>query len=112
MSTTDPKNVGLTPEAITELKAKHGKLHRITASGETVVVKSPGRAEWNQFRQLRNDEKKRTHALEQLVRDCVVHPEPVALDAILSRKPALAEVIGSKLAELAGASDEVEVGEL
>lgn len=103
----------LDPAIVADLKAKHGDdLRTLTAGGVTVIVKSPTRAVWTQFRAATADATKRVVALEQLCRSCIINPSPEDLGALFERKPGLAESFGSRLVELAGAMEEAEVGEL
>jgi hypothetical protein len=95
-------------DTIEKLKAEHGEIHLLRASGVEVVVKAPGRAQWKRFRAYVADERRRPDAVETLLRDCVVHPDAAALDAILEKRPGLAETFGNQVVELAGASGEAE----
>lgn len=97
---------------VDRLKAEHGEVYLVRAAGAEVVVRPPRRAEYRRFRALVMDESRRADALERLVRDCTVHPAPEELDDLLERKPALAEVVGAKLLELAGAQEEAEIKKL
>jgi len=97
---------------IQRLKAEHGEVYLVESGGVAVVVRPPRSPEYKRFRSLVMDEKRRPDALERLTRDCVVWPDPEELDALLERRPALAEVVGGKLLELAGAAEEVEIKKL
>lgn len=94
-------------KTLAELKAKHPELelHHLVRGDVDVVVKSPGRGEWKKFRAEQSDDKKRPEALERLVRSCCVHPAAEELDAMLERRPAVAEVFGMQLMELAGGGE-------
>lgn len=100
----------LDDKEIAALKEKHGveELHRFTAGGFTVHVKAPGRGEWNKFKSSINDEKKKVAAGEVLFRTCCVHPGAEEVDAMLSKRPGLAERFASELVELAGMTEEIE----
>ncbi|HEX2863663.1 MAG TPA: hypothetical protein VHN99_03775 [Deinococcales bacterium] len=103
----------LDPKLVEQLKAEHGDtLKLLKAAGETVVVRPPRKVEYERFRDASFDEKKRARALEQLVREAVVHPSRDEFDALLQRKPALSEVFGARVIELAGAAVEAEVEDL
>jgi hypothetical protein len=93
---------------VEKLKAEHGELHLLRASGAEVVVKPPSRAQWKRFRAYVADERRRPDAVESLLRDCVVYPDAAALDGILEKRPGLAETFGNQVVELAGASGEAE----
>ena len=99
-------------DTIQRLKAEHGELYELEVRGYAVLFRPPRRAEYRRFRALALDEQKRAEALERLTRDCVVWPTPEEFDALLERLPALGEVIGAKLVELAGAMEEVEIKKL
>lgn len=84
-----------------QLRAQHGDVFELTEGGETVVVKRPSRGDYRRFRQDRQDDKRRAMALETLFEACLVHPELDALEPVLDRKPALADVFGGRLLEIA-----------
>ena len=96
------------PKIIEEAKAKGDEITQFSQDGIEVLVKPPTRPQWKRFRALIADEKRRPDALEQLLRDCLVYPGLTDLDAILEKKPGLAESFGGSLVELAGLSDRVE----
>lgn len=93
---------------IEELKAKFGEVVVLAAGEHEVAVRCPSRAIWKKFRTLMADPVKRPDAYEHLFLDCAVHPEKMAVMAMLDRKPALAENFGMEVAGLAGAALEVE----
>lgn len=95
-------------DVIEELRAKHGAIFSLKAGGYEVVVKAAGRAQYRKFKQMTADPLKRPDSIEGLFRDCVVYPEPKAVEEMLALKPALAEVFGGEVLELAGAAEEVE----
>ncbi len=97
---------------IERLKAEHGEVYLLEAAGVAVVARPPSRAEYRRFRARALDEKNRADALEALTRACVVWPEQAEFDTLLEQKPALAEVFGAKLLELAGAVEEAEIKKL
>lgn len=99
-------------DVIERLRAEHGEIYQLEAAGEAVIARPPTRAEYRRFRAKVLDEKGREAALETLTRACVVWPDTSAFDALLERKPALAEVFGAKLLELAGAVEEAELKKL
>lgn len=108
----------LSQEQIDALKAAHSntELHLVVAgSGDRevqVVVKVPNRERWNRFKAHAGDPHRKALAMEALVVDCVVHPTPVAVEALLHARPALVETFGSKIAELAGLEETVSAKKL
>jgi hypothetical protein len=100
------------PQVLADLKAKHGEdsVHPLTTTDGkyTIVVRRPGRAQWKRFRHMIADPAKRADALETLVRDCMLYPDRQAFEAMLEERPALAEVFGDEVGELAGSGLEVE----
>lgn len=93
---------------INELKAKHENVYVLTAkSGESIAVRSPNDPEWGLFQDDR--EKRGPRALKNLVRMCLLHPSQSELYEIFNRKPALANIFGARLVELAGLEEEAEV---
>ena len=100
--------MGVTAEIVEELKAKHGEVTELKACGYAVLVKSPSRAVWRKFKTFAVDPVKRLDCSEALFKDCVVYPEMAEVEAMLAKKPALAEVFGGAICELAGATEDVE----
>lgn len=98
----------LSEDVIEKLKAEHGELTQLTHGPDEVIVRTPNRAQWKRFRAQIGNEKRRDDALELLLRDCVVHPEKADFDAMLDRRPGLAETFGAQVVELAGAVKEPE----
>jgi hypothetical protein len=96
------------PKKLDEIQEKHDGAVPLTAAGETVVVTTPTRVKWRRFKDAISDDRKKSIAFEILLRDCVVYPDAVGLEAMLERKPGLAETFGAECAELAGAGVEVE----
>lgn len=95
-----------------EILAKHPEAEVLTVGVHEIVVRVPGRAEYRRFKTLALDERRRVDAAETLVRDCCLYPDGNWLNDLLERQPALAEVFGGKLLELAGMSQEVAVRDL
>lgn len=99
----------MTDELKEKLKAQHGDIYSVSApSGEMVVVRMPDRALWKRFRSHMADERRRIDALENLVRGCVVHPDAPTFDAMLEKKPGLAETFGAAVVDLAGMAQDSE----
>lgn len=108
------ENNGPFPFQIVEkAKSEHGEVHVLTAEGgEAVICRRPTRGEYRKFKADRADDAKRIMAVESLFLSCLVHPPPAEFDAVLDRRPALADVFGVKLLELAGFDEKVESGKL
>lgn len=95
----------ITEQTIAELKTKHGEIHLLTAKGgHEIIVRAPNDAEWGSF--LDEREKIGARALKGLVRSCLLHPSSSDFKALLDKKPALANVFGAKLLEIAGMEEE------
>lgn len=99
-------------EVIDAARTKHGEVTEITAAGETVLARRPTRGEYKRFRAESLSDVKRADAVEHLCRSCIVHPDASGFDAMLERKPALADIFGAKVLELAGAVGEAEARKL
>lgn len=67
-----------------------------------IVVRTPTRGEYKRFRSQIKANGDNGELVEQLGRTAVVFPSRTEFDAILNRRPALADVIGNKALELAG----------
>lgn len=114
--------MSLDPKILEELKAKNPRAVVLTgtatalivgekalsADGDTVVVAPPSRAQWRRFKSMASDDRKRPDALEMILRDCLMHPAAPAFESMLDMRPALIEVFGEQVLELAGAGLEVE----
>ncbi len=96
------------PVDVEALKAKYGPLSQLEAAGETFIVRSPTRDVWKRFRAQVMDEGKRTVAMDNLVRGCVVSPEMTEFEAVVDRLPGIVETLGKTLVEMAGAGGEAE----
>jgi hypothetical protein len=97
---------------VQDLKAKHGDVYRLKALGHEFLVRGPSVAEWRRFKATISDKAKRPFATEQLARDCVVHPPKEEVEALFTKYPALPESLADKIAEIGGATEEVEVEKL
>lgn len=100
------------PKTLEAIREKHPSCVVLSAKAGSdlieVAVVPPSRHAWRRFKACITDERKKPDAFELLVRDCTVHPDPAGLEAMLDRRPALAETFGDALCELAGAGLEVE----
>ena len=103
--------MALDEKVIEELKAKHGSAFHLpfpkTANDDEldIVVKRPPRAEYKRFRSMLFNESLKPEALETLAKACVVYPDGAAFEALSNVRPALAEAVGGKVAELAGGGE-------
>jgi hypothetical protein len=100
--------MAIDPKVFEQLKEQNPRAVSLTAGGDTVVVNPPSRAHWRRFKTAARDEKKRGDALEIILRDCLLHPEPHAFEAMIEKRPGLVEVFAEEVLELAGAGLEVE----
>lgn len=90
---------------VEELKGKHGAgLHQLEHEEHAVIVKVPSSGDAKRFRAATSDDAKKPHALEQLLRSCVVWPDAAGLSAMLEERPFLVETFGGGLLEVAGAA--------
>ena len=99
-------------EVVTKLKAEHEEIHLLTAGEHQVIVRPPTRGEYQRFKEMGFDEKKRTKAHETILRSCCVYPTPEELDALLEKRPALATNFGAKVTDIAGLEHEAEAKKL
>lgn len=91
-------------KTIEALKAEHGDvLEAVSVDDVTIIVRPPNRGEWKRFRAAAQDQKKRSDAPGQLLRDVLVWPSLKEWDEILECKPALDDTIAAEVAEMAGA---------
>jgi hypothetical protein len=98
----------LDTKMIEKLKAEHGEVYLLEAAGASVVVRPPSRAAMKRFFNLSSREDRRYEALEALLQDSAVYPEPAELARLLEKKPGLVAPFGEKLVALAGATEEAE----
>lgn len=91
-------------DVLEELRTKHGQVWVLRALDEHVVVRRPTRAEYKRFRALASDEDRRADAPEALLRNCVVWPDPTALEALLERYPAMGDTFAVELLKIAGST--------
>jgi predicted ATP-grasp superfamily ATP-dependent carboligase len=95
------------PKTIAELKSKHGDIYVLSSKGSEVVVRGPTDAEWGAY--LDEREKRGARASKMLVLTCAVHPDEDAVRTLLDRKPALAQIFGARVLEIAGMEEEATV---
>jgi hypothetical protein len=94
-----------------ELKAKHGEVLCLKAGDSEAVFRRISRVLYKKFTKLISDPAKRDEALDQLARDCLIHPEKVAFEEMLAAKPFHAMRFAEALLKDAGAEDEAEKNE-
>ncbi len=89
---------------IEEARAKHGEIVLVAAekAGEVAALRRPTRAEYQRFKQHRNDQRYRTTALERLIEACILIPTAAEFEHVLEKKPVLADTFGERLLEEAG----------
>jgi len=100
--------MALDTKTIERIKAEHGEVYVLEAAGVSVVVRPPSRAAMKRFFNLSSREDRRYEALEALLQDSAVYPEPAELARLLEKKPGLVAPFGEKLVALAGATEEAE----
>jgi hypothetical protein len=109
----------ITPEKFAELKQAHPRARKLTLKlvDETVdvVIRPANRIEWKAFKALRAnpDDTKSAAANDQLLLNVTLFPDPKTPDyaAVFETYPALADTLWSQVAELAGMTSKIEVGE-
>lgn len=104
--------MSLSPEVLERLAAMGMELHHLSSDEYDVVVKRPDRPSYKRFKSMMSDPQKRVDALEQLMRDCLVHPTRQEFDAMLDKRPALGDLFGARVLELAGLTAEAEAKKL
>lgn len=115
MSEDNRVNGELTADKIAELKQRHGsELISVTApDGTTQVYKKPSKVVWSDFIDgLTKEKTTRTACINRLVLSCVVMPSPQDASALFDNYPAFPAVISSKLGEMAGQSEDLDVKKL
>lgn len=98
----------LTKETIEQLKHEHGEVHKLSALGETIVVKTPTGPIFDRFKEYGSDPERRTMANVKLVGDCLVWPPRAEFDEMIRRRPGLTETFGNEVAEIGGLTRKVE----
>jgi hypothetical protein len=114
---TNIRNSQLDPGFIAELKKKHPKLCWRRMNGYEILFRPLYQGEWERFKAYSADEgitaTAKATALENLVADCMLYPEPESAEAaaMFDNMPALRTVIGNAIVKRAGVTLEVEEGE-
>lgn len=111
MSDTEALAYGPTPVELAELKTKHPELSIVghPKLKQAVALIPVDRGSFKRFRAQATEPMKRAAATENLVKSCVVWPDKAGLDAQLERYPALVEVWGNELLEMAGIIDSADL---
>lgn len=102
----------MTEDKAKTLLAEDPSLTPVRLGGRSLLLRRPTRAVWEDFTTKIEDPVGRIRAMSRLVRDCVVHPEGDALDAFLDERPARTMHLAGVIGKLAGADEEIEVGNL
>jgi hypothetical protein len=105
----------ITDDVVRDLKAKHAgteliKIRTPSPDGDDekaieVVVRCPTDAEWKMVRTMAADPEpvKKVESSRVLVNACVLYPSGQALLDLIRSRPALVDVWGGEISELAGA---------
>jgi hypothetical protein len=102
----------LTDEVRAELRAKHGAELRVIEledfDNAAIVIRSPDLKAWGAAFDSLGKPAARMDAFHNLLIDCTVWPAVRELGEIIDSVPALPEVLWPRLAEMAGAPDELQ----
>lgn len=100
-------------QKLEELHAKYGDLAIARPKGLGVVVcKTPEQEVWERFQEKCSSEAKgssKATAHREFVLSCLVYPTREEAIAIFQRKAAIIVRLADKLADMAGADEEIEV---
>jgi hypothetical protein len=99
-------------EFIAKLKAEHGDVYEFSQDGIVLYFRQAKRAEYARFKDRVAEKSSRQIAIDELVGSCVVHPAREAFEAILEKRPALADVLSEEILTIAGAVRGAEVKKL
>jgi hypothetical protein len=100
--------MALDANSIERIKAEHGEVYVLEAAGASVVVRPPSRAAMKRFFNLSSREDRRYEALEALLQDSAVYPEPAELARLLEKKPGLVGPVWDKLVSHARGPEEAD----
>ncbi len=104
-----------TPDQVAAWKKAHGDdLRVIAARSGKLIFKRPSRTAWDRYTdKMGADNGSRSSHSRELAQECLVHPTPDAMRAILDDQPALLlnEVIDT-LGEMAGYGSKASVAKL
>lgn len=94
-------------KAYEEAVANHGddRVAIVESKLGPVLLRSPSRPEYKRFRSQLKPKGDNGDILEQLARQVVLYPSRQEFDAMLDRRPALADTVGNRALELAGAGE-------
>lgn len=111
--TSTDKPLVPTAQQIEALKQDNGEIFLLTAeTGDCIVVKPPTKIQYKRFKDTATNEKKKAYATEDLVRDCLVFPSLEQFNALLEKRPALPDVFGAAVLNIAGGAEEAQVKKL
>lgn len=99
----------MTPEEIATLKQKHGDVFRITAAGESIIVRRPTQPEMDSFLETTAEASGMSEGQRQLVRDVCLAPTGAELEALLARKAGVHLTFAKRITQLAGVVDDAVV---
>ncbi len=94
----------ISQEVIDQLKAANAgtSLHLLEVEEDEAIFRMPTPGEWRRFMTISSDRSQQATAGGVLAHDCRVYPSPELFDAMLNRRPGLADSFGNKLCEVAG----------
>lgn len=97
---------------LADLTAKHPNddVEPLRYAGGRMIVRTPDEGTYAQFVTMSGEPSKRLLAMTTLCRRCILWPSLDVVDGIFARKPGLALRISDKLADKAGAGDEIILG--
>lgn len=96
-------------EKLKEWQAEHGKLARFPTRKGMLVFRTPGQDDYERFLNKLAAQEDQAPARRELAQRSVLSHEPEALAKIFESLPAIPAQIESKLSDLAGMSDDVEL---
>jgi len=92
----------LSDAQISELKAKHGPIRKLSADGRSVIIRRATEAEWMVFLGYSTDDNKRLSAMRTLLDKVVVYPEAPAFAAMVAELPGLVQTFATHATEFSG----------
>lgn len=99
-------------EVVADLKSKYGEVHLLGNEFGVAVFRVPKLTEWQRYRDERANPQASGVALRHLVNMCRVWPEAVEFKALIDGRPAMIDVFGGELLEIAGAKSATIVKKL
>ena len=86
-------------EALDAAEIAHGRVATVQTLMGLVILKMPGIV---RFKRFRDQGESRFDEIDSFVRTCLVHPDPVAYEAITQAIPGTVDRCGNAVCELAG----------